>query len=167
MIKSRFFARYHSMKNKIFLLALSLVCSLTQAKEILPKGCKSLVIEGSLISIPKGEPRLIALHNLTQTDLWVTHPVTEGDISTSLSSQLQKDKWSLLKMNHTAFTLSCIESKPGHEQQISCKHVISACEWPTIKKQQKQDILWVAENMTLSPLIAYATRKGWMTSLDK
>ena len=153
--------------KKFFLLTLLLLSSFAKAKEVLPTGCKPLVIEGSLISIPEGKPRLIAFHNLTKTDLWITHPVTQADMSTSLSSRLQGDKWSLLKMNRTAFTLSCIESRPGHEQQVSCQHVISACEWPALKKQQQRHIFWVAENMNLSPLIAYATRKGWMTPLDK
>lgn len=153
--------------KKLLLLTMLLFSSLTEATEILPKGCKPVVIESSLISIPKGKPRLIALHNLTQADVWVTHPLTEGDTASGLSSRLQGDQWSLLKVNHQAFLLSCIESKPGHEQQISCRHVMSACEWPTAKTHLKKEIFWVAENMPLSPLIAYATRKGWMTSLGK
>jgi hypothetical protein len=153
--------------KKNFLLMLCLFSSFVAAQEILPKGCKPIVIQGSVMTIPQGKPRLITLHNLTETDLWVTHPLTEGDISSSLSSRLQGNRWSLLKMNTSSFTLSCIESRPGHEQQISCQHVISACEWPTFKTYRKKDIFWVAENMALSPLIAYATRKGWMTPLDK
>jgi len=143
-------------------LCILLFTTITQAKEVLPQGCKPLIIHGNLISISADKPRLIILHNLTKLDLWITHPVHDTHMSTGLSSRLEKDKWSALMMNHMSFELSCIESKPGHEQQVSCKHALSACEWPATNKHRKKEIFWAAENMKLAPLTAFISRKGWM-----
>ena len=59
-------------------------------------------------------------------------------------------------------TLSCIESKPGHEQAVSCQQVLAVCTFQvTAHPKLKKNVIWAAENMPLSPLIAYLGRIGF------
>ncbi len=146
------------MKKATILLFICLSFSL-QAKEILPKGCKPFVIDKRFVSIPKGKVRLLAFHNLTKTDLWLT-----VENASDLTGHLQNNAWSLLKTNRKSIKINCIESKPGHEQQVSCQSALSVCEWPILSKRREKEAFWIGQNMPLSPLIAYAARKGWMSS---
>jgi hypothetical protein len=133
------------------------------AQEVFPKECTPLVINGALITIPGADPRIIMIHNLSTVDLWITHPISKPGATAESSSRLQSGNWSALSMNHDQFELSCIESRPGHEQHISCQHVVGVCEWPTSGQPKKpRGVFWAAENMALSPLIAYIGRHGFM-----
>ena len=102
------------------------------------------------------------LHNLSGLDLWITHPVSEADTAAGWSSRLQSGHWSALALDTTAFELSCIESKPGHEQQVSCEHALAICEWPiTSSPEHTSGIFWAGENMSLTALTAYLSRRGF------
>jgi len=150
------------MKIATMILGLSMVFS-THAKEVFPKECIPLVIDSDLIVIPSAKARIIMIHNLSTVNLWITHPISEPGATAGWSSLLQSGNWSALSMNHAQFELSCIESRPGHEQQISCKNVVGVCEWPTAAQPNKPTgIFWAAENMALSPLIAFIGRHGFM-----
>jgi hypothetical protein len=136
--------------------------TLTFAEEIFPPACKPFVIKTEAIHLPEGAPRLIMLHNLSELDLWITHPVSEANAAAGWSSRLQSGQWSALALDKTAFELSCIESKPGHEQQISCEHTLATCEWPiTSSPEHTSGIFWAGENMSLSALTAYLGRRGF------
>jgi hypothetical protein len=150
------------MRISTIILYLSMVFT-AHAQEVFPKECIPLLIDGELIAIPAADSRIIMIHNLSTVDLWITHPISKPGASAGWSSRLQSGNWSALSMNHAQFELSCIESRPGHEQQISCKHVVGVCEWPTSARPKKPTgIFWAAENMALSPLIAYIGRHGFM-----
>lgn len=149
------------MKKIILLLFISLSWSL-EAQEILPNGCKPFVIDKTSLIVPKGKTHLLALHNLTETDLWII--ALTPNTSADLTGHLEANAWSLLKTNGKRLTFNCIESKPGHEQQVSCQSTLSICEWPILSEQRKKEVFWIAENTSLSSLIAYATRKGWMSA---
>jgi hypothetical protein len=145
------------------LCMLSMITFISHAEEVFPKGCKPLVVDNELISIPKAANRLIMIHNLSTIDLWITHPVSEPGVNAGWSSRLQAGHWSALAIHETAFELSCIESKPGHEQQIPCKHVVGVCQWLTTSRPQKPSgIFWAGEDMALSPLTAYIGRRGFV-----
>lgn len=150
------------MRTFTIILLLSMVFTV-HADEVFPKECTPLVIDDELIAIPAGSARIIMIHNLSTVDLWITHPVSDPGATAGWSSRLQSGNWSALSMDQSAFKLSCIESRPGHEQQISCKNVVGVCEWSTSASPKKPSgISWAGENMALSPLVAYIGRHGFV-----
>ena len=134
------------------------------ADEVLPASCKPIVIDGESAILAVTQPSLIVLHNLSETDLWITHPVSEPGASAGWSSRLQAGNWSALALQEKSFEISCIESKPGHEQQIPCKDVLAACGWMnvTMPSQEVSGPYWAGEDMSLSALIAYLGRRGFV-----
>lgn len=157
--------RYLISGNRLLCYILSIFCFVstnTHAGEIFPNNCKPLVVKGELLVLPTGLPRLIMLHNLSSVDVWITHPMSGKDSNAGWSSRLQSNHWSALMINKKAFELSCIESKPGHEQQIACEQTLAACEWiPTSKPEYAKGVFWAGENMPLKALIAYINRHGF------
>lgn len=133
------------------------------ATDIFPVGCKAIIIkEGPLIlSAPK--PVLIMVHNLSNHDLWVTHPVSDAGASAGWSSQLESDRWSALALHDQSFELTCIESKPGHEQQVACAGLLAVCEWTNRAiPQEVSHTYWAGENMKLSALKEHITQQGFV-----
>jgi hypothetical protein len=123
------------------------------------------VVPGDQVVIPAAKPTVTMIHNLSSADLWITHPVSDPGASAGWSSHLQAGNWSALVMDGKAFELSCIESKPGHEQQVSCAAVLAVCQWPAKGLPQKSTgTYWIAEDMAMSPLIAYMKRQGFVIS---
>ncbi|MDF1645614.1 MAG: hypothetical protein P1U61_01350 [Legionellaceae bacterium] len=88
--------------------------------------------------------------------------MSEKDNHAGWSSRLQANYWSALALEDKAFDLSCIESRPGHEQQVSCEQTLAACEWPiTARPEKTQGVFWAGENMPLAALTAYISRRGF------
>ena len=148
-----------------YLLFMTLVCLTwnASAEEILPARCTPLVVSGDLVIVPATKSTVTLIHNLSSTDLWVTHPVSDPGAGADWSSHLQAGNWSALVLNDEKFELSCIESRPGHEQQVSCSSVLAVCQWPATDLPQKaSDTWWAAEDMLLSPMIAYIKRRGFV-----
>ena len=142
------------MMRLILLLMSLLLCAPTLATEVLPPGCSPLVIS-DLIALTASKPRLILVHNLSNTTLWLI--ANKHELTSALNSEL----WTALHLDDQALTLNCIESKPGHEQEIACENRISVCEWAYSKKPDHfSTVFWAAENMELAPLIAYLGRRG-------
>src|SRR5690606_917703 len=101
-------------------------------------------------------------YNSSQTDLWITHPVSDPSAGAGWSSRLEAGNWSALALDKKKFELSCIESRPGHEQQIPCTGMIAVCEWPTVRiPEQAKGTFWAGENMTLAALTAYLGGRGF------
>ena len=151
-----------TMKHILILLSLWLA-SIAHAEEIYPAGCKPLVVEGELVLIPVGDLRIVMIHNLSTMDLWITHPVSDPGARAGWSSRLQAGHWSALALDKKAFELSCIESRPGHEQQIPCASVVGICQWPTTERPEKPaGVFWAGEDMALSPLTAFIGRHGFV-----
>ncbi len=144
------------------LLALCLLGpTITRAEEVLPENCKPFSIRGESAHLPAASPRLAMLHNLSQFEIWLTHPA-ENEHDAPWSSRLQQNYWSALVLGTDAFEINCIESKPGHEQQVSCEQVLAICEWPLKQKEEKTPgSFWAGENMPMSVLIAYIGRHGF------
>src|SRR3990167_619208 len=149
--------------NYVFVFLFLWMTSMAHAEEIYPNGCVPLVVEGEYVLIPSGGQRIIMIHNLSTTDLWITHRMSDETSNTDWSSRLQSNRWSALKLNKHTLKLSCIESRPGHEQQISCSNAVGICQWSTLKQSQKHaGIFWAGENRRLSTLIAYIERHGFV-----
>ena len=131
------------------------------AGEIFPTGCKPIMVHEELVKLSTDKPALIMIHNLSNLDLWVTHPVTEPNSSAGWSSRLQAGNWSALALDKKSFELSCIESRPGHEQQVPCAGLLAACQWSTVTMPKKESgTFWAGEDMELSALTAHVDSRG-------
>mgnify|MGYP003440407692 CR=1 FL=1 len=151
--------------NYFISIALLLLTWNANAEEIFPHGCTPLVVTGELVTLPATKATITMIHNLSNMDLWITHPVSEPNASAGWSSRLQSGNWSALALNDDAFELSCIESSPGHEQQTPCSGVVAVCQWTATKMPKKSSgTYWAGEDMPLDPLIAYIKRRGFVFS---
>lgn len=146
----------------VFSLVLVLLLSAANADESIPASCKPITVEGESAMLSTEKPVLVMIHNQSKTDLWITHPVSDPSASAGWSSRLQAGNWSALALDKESFELTCIESKPGHEQQVPCTGVISACRWSSIAMPaQTTGTFWAGEDMTLSALISHLGGRGF------
>jgi hypothetical protein len=132
------------------------------AEEIYPSGCTPLVVQEEQVMLSSKKPVLILFHNVSKLDLWLTHPVAEANAKAGWSSRLQTEHWSALALDAMQFQVSCIESKPGHEQQVPCPAVLTVCQWDMNKKHAASGTFWAAEDSTLSTLTAHLGRNGFL-----
>ncbi|MFA6303053.1 MAG: hypothetical protein WC627_07970 [Legionella sp.] len=141
--------------------ALLLLTVTAMAQSTLPKGCRPLTVQSDSLTIKAENPKLIFIHNLAESELWITHPASNAGASAGWSSRLQTKNWSGLVINKGPFILDCIESRPGHEQQIPCKGAVAACEWTKSKipNEFKGDF-WAGEDMSLAALMAELGTRG-------
>lgn len=149
------------MRIVISLLGL-IFSSMIYSAVTLPAACQPLPVEGQTVTLKTKKAHLVLVHNVSQTDLWVTHPVTNPSASAGWSSRLQTKHWSALVVNQSPFELSCIESKPGHEQQIPCAGAITLCQWKGGKVPTRgHSTFWAAENMSLPALKIALVGRGF------
>ena len=151
---------------KCFLSILMVLVALNvSAGEIFPAGCKPLVLHEELVKLSAEVPVLVMIHNLSTIDIWITHPVTEASASAGWSSRLQAGNWSALALDKKTFELSCIESRPGHEQQVPCAGLLAACLWtPDKTPKSEAGTYWAGEDMKLSALTAHVGSRGFVLS---
>jgi hypothetical protein len=146
----------------ISILALMLWVSGASAEDSFPASCKPLAVQSDSIVLKIKTPLVVLIHNLSSSDLWITHPVSDPGASAGWSSRLEAKNWSALAVDKDDFELSCIESKPGHEQQVPCVGMIEVCEWPAVKIPEKfKGTFWIGENMALKPLTSYMGGRGF------
>lgn len=149
-------------------LAAILLCMIsinTFAQEVYPRGCVPWPIHDAIPTITTTQPVILMLHNLSNNDLWVTRPASDKGVQAGFSSLLQTGEWSALAINRdkTSLPIKCIESKPGHEQEISCADAMAICQWPKTKFPEiDSGIFWAGENMHLAPLQAFLARQGYV-----
>ena len=133
------------------------------AESTLPAGCQAVTVQGDEVTVQAKKKSLVFIHNLTSADLWVTHPVTEPGASAGWTSRLQGQKWSALFLEKGPFVLNCIESRPGHEQQVPCEGAIAVCQWKKTKfPENAQGTFWATEDMSLKALIAAVGARGFV-----
>lgn len=146
----------------VFPMLLVLFASVINAAETTPASCKPIAVQGESVMLSAKKPLIVMIHNLSNTDLWITHPVSEPSASAGWSSRLQAGNWSALALDKPSFELSCIESKPGHEQQVPCAGVISVCRWSTVTvPATAAGTFWAGEDMTLSALTEHLGSRGF------
>lgn len=146
-----------------YIIALLLLCTnmTIQAEEIFPAGCKPLTVHEETIKLSTEEPSVVMLHNLSSIDIWITHPVAESDASAGWSTNLQAGNWAALALDKKEFELSCIESRPGHEQQVPCAGLLAACQWLKVQMPKTESgTFWAGENLPLSALTAHIGSRG-------
>lgn len=148
---------------RYLVLCLSLLSMNVAAKEMLPAGCNPVLVQDNSLTLTAKANELFMLHNLSDIDLWLTHPISDPSASAGFSSRLQGDHWSALAIDVESFEISCIESKPGHEQQVSCANVLAVCKLSDVSIPKKlSGTFWAGENMSLSELTAYVGRRGFV-----
>ena len=151
-----------------YILALFLVLPtwFSYAEEIYPPGCNALMVSDETVKLSTDKPTLVFLHNISNVDIWITHPTTTTEgMSGGWTSDLQAGNWSAFALDKKGFELSCIESRPGHEQQIPCVGVLAACQFKTVTQPEKlKGTFWAGENRTLTALTAHIGSRGFTIS---
>ena len=147
---------------------LVLMSSFLFGESTLPVGCQPIAVQGEAVTLKVKKSKLVFIHNLTKSDLWITHPVTNPSASAGWASRLQADNWSALAVDKGSFVLNCIESKPGHEQQVPCEGAIAVCQWRGMKiPGNEQGTFWAAEDKSLSALTAAIGARGFVLPVAK
>lgn len=132
------------------------------AEDTPPATCQAIAVKEESVMLKSDAPVVVLIHNQSKSDLWITHPVSEASASAGWSSRLQSGKWSALALDKKSFELSCIESKPGHEQQIPCTGAITVCQWNGVTMPAKASgTYWAGEDMTLSALSTHLGGNGF------
>ena len=150
------------MKYILSVLCILMVSNVS-ADEIFPTGCKPIVVKDELVTLSADKPVLVMIHNLSSVDLWITHPVSEPNASAGWSSRLQGGNWSALALDKKSFELSCIESRPGHEQQVPCAGLLAICQWTKMTPPKSASgTFWAGEDMTLTALTAHVGSRGFI-----
>jgi hypothetical protein len=145
-----------------------LMSSYVLAESTLPAGCRAVAVQGEAVTLKSKKSKLVFIHNLSNTDLWITHPVAEPSASAGWTSRLQAGNWSALAVDKPPFVLNCIESRPGHEQQVPCEGAIAVCQWPNVKiPGNEQGTFWAAEDKSLDALTAAIGARGFVLPTAK
>lgn len=153
-------------KRYIFYFIFLLLPGFLYAKEAFPKGCVPIVLSQNTqtVILKLKPPAIVMLHNLTDNDLWVIHPVSEFGVSAGWSTRIESDKWTALNLSYNEFALNCIESIPGHEQQVQCSEVLAACSYDNVTESVDPKFAttyFIAENLILPETVALLLRQGY------
>ena len=154
------------MKHVFFVLLMVLLTAAhaSAALETVGIPCKSIVVQKETAVLSSKKPVLILIHNSSSNHLWITHADSGKGAADGWSSQLGPDKWSALMLNSSSFELSCVESRPGHEQQLPCAGLIAVCEWSNGKLAEKdQSTHWTSENLGLPDLLQSISQSASFT----
>ena len=145
-----------------------LMSSFVLAESTLPVGCQAVVVQGESVTVQAKKNKLVYIHNLTATDLWITHPVTNPGANAGWTTRLQMGNWSALVVDKGLFILNCIESRPGHEQQIPCEGAVAVCQWKGVKiPANNQSTFWAVEDMSMLALSAAIGARGFVIPIAK
>lgn len=151
-----------------FSFCLLLGSSCLFAESTFPAGCDPVAVQGESVTIKAKKSKLVFIHNITTADLWITHPVSNPGASAGWTSRLQAGNWSALSVDKPPFELNCIESRPGHEQQVPCEGAIAVCQWKGVKiPAGAQGTFWAGEDMSLSALTAAIGGRGFVLPAAK
>ncbi|RUR13528.1 hypothetical protein [Legionella sp. km772] len=149
-------------------LYLGLLPFISYAEATLPAGCEAVAVQGDSVTLKAKKPKVVFIHNLSKSDLWLTHPVTDPSASAGWTSRIQADHWSALAVDKPSFVVSCIESKPGHEQEIPCEGAIAVCQWKGAKfPENSQGTFWAGEDLPLAELTAAIGGRGFVLPANK
>lgn len=141
-------------------LCLGLLSVNSLAQRAFPQGCKPLTVQGDVVTLDVKKGNLVFIHSLAKNDLWLTHPEKEPKgASAGWTTRIQADHWSALALDKPSFALACIESKPGHEQEIPCEGMVAVCQWMKVKIADA-GTFWANEDQPLAELIAALGARG-------
>lgn len=138
-----------------------LVTNIYAGGSIMPPLCKPVMVDKAELNLTAKKPALVLIYNHSNSELWLSHPVKNIGASAGWTSQLESQKWSALALNKKDFKLTCIESKPGHEQEVSCQGLVTVCKWPNQESEKSKGTYWAGENMSLPALKSYLGDRGF------
>ena len=145
------------MRQLISFLCLLACIHLGYAKEFLPKNCHAVPI-GDEVIFEKNKKQLEMIHALSTHQIWLANRE-----NSRLTVSITPGLWSVFYAPHVKSQWHCIQSEPGHEQQVPCQQVLALCE--RTAKPPKKDFskfdFWVVNNLSYSELDAYLQRMGW------
>ncbi len=154
--------------KRIWSLFLVLAAGGVNAADNFPATCNPVAVQKDSPVLQAKQAQVVLIHNISTSDLWITHPVKDPGASAGWSSHLEADNWSALVVDKDSFELNCIESKPGHEQQVPCVGLISVCEWPGVKiPADAKGTFWAGENLPLQTLTAQLGGHGYGLPVSK
>lgn len=107
--------------------------------------CQTFTLHDINVSLSTDEPLLMVFHNISEHNIYLVNK------KNSTSSLIAPGRWSQFSLVKQSVTFSCIESLPGHEQQVPCKNVLSVCQF-LLKSKHITTTAWLSENLTTSPL---------------
>lgn len=140
--------------------------TLAYARDMYPEGCTPWAVKTSEVALSNQQPVLIFMHNLSDTDISITHIYEHNPgVHAGFTSLLSPGKWSALTLIEPQknFKIKCIESNPGYEQSVSCVDVLAVCQWQPLKlPDDSTGLFWAGENMNFSTLKAYIERRGFV-----
>lgn len=148
------------MFKKIHMILVCMVCATCGfAKEIFPKGCEAKSIDQPQLQVPAARNQLVFLHNLSENHIWLANPVHP-----KMTVEMKPGQWNVLYLPKGDDTWKCIQSIPGHEQQISCQIGMAVCQWSAkiSKSKRPKQNTWLAENTSYAEAKAYLQRMGWL-----
>ncbi len=144
-------------------LCIWLIAGALFAESSFPKGCSAVVVKGQTVTLKAKHNKIVFIHNVAGSDLWVTHPVSSEGAGAGWTSRIQADHWSALAIDKPNFILGCIESKPGHEQEIPCEGAILVCQWAHVNAPKgEKGTFWAAEDQTLNALTSAVGSRGFV-----
>lgn len=112
---------------------------------MLPPGCVIKTIDTQELILSKQENTLIYIQNKGEDDIYLANQ------KPTLTSKLSPKMWSVLQVKDLIEPhFSCIESKPGAEQRVTCQDVLRVCHIATVKSSEvAEKTRWLVENDTL------------------
>lgn len=128
--------------NKIFVF---LCCCFSLQIFAAKPFCQTFTVHGINIALSTDETLIMVFHNISAHNIYLI------DKKASTSSLIEPGKWSQFSLVKQSASISCIESLPGHEQQVPCQTVLSVCQFP-LQSKHITTTSWLSENLANSPL---------------
>ena len=119
----------------------------------LPSNCGSdgFTVQGKqlIFNNDKATPRVFILHNTSQGIVMLSHLQSISGAGVE-QSKLDQDKWALIFMSGSNFSMGCMLYKPPSISYVPCPTVVSVCSIPT---QVSFGSMWVVENSPLQKVV--------------
>jgi len=94
-------------------------------------------------------PRVFLLHNTSQGIVMLSHVQSISGAGVE-QSKLDQDKWALIFMSASNFSMGCMLYKPPSISYVPCPSVVSVCSIPTTVSFGN---MWVVENSSLQKVV--------------
>ena len=147
------------MKKYIIFLILFVFTTASFAAEKFPHGCRVSGLRFSKNSLlffsqHTAKPRIYAIHNISNTMIFLTHDRKNWGAGAGWDSELQKNHWSAILITRRIFNLHCERrEKSGRVHAVLCSHLIRACQLSDFySKNPIAGGFWVTENVLFNQL---------------
>lgn len=146
--------------KKLSLISLLLLSHSLFAAVAFPPACRGVSGIAEQWGFKGKTQQLYLVTNTSKHTIWLTHTKQDPGASAGWASQLAPNQWSALAMDRAGFAFDCTESKPGHEQRVTCQEVLAACQQNATFPKKLSGAFWVAENLPLDQLLSSVEQRG-------